>query len=217
MLELETQHDTVTQELQSTTEKLTTLQSQHTETQEQNQQLAQELQGVKSDLTTLEEKSNNVENALNEEKQALQKVLVTCFHLPQPDTLNLSDWATGVIAQKGTWPWLRQVLSGELFACQQVVDTLKETGNEADQKILKLLEMDDILSDWQTLLSGTEFESDDELWTLVRTLDSGKWLNRVLRANDLLQTYFSERQQLTLLSSHLSGVVAVSSVVVTSC
>lgn len=121
------------------------------------------------------------------------------------------------IEQRGIWRWAKLALAGELFACKTHFKQIKESGIDKNHKesgidknhkILELLELDNILERLDHLV-GKIFESDFELWQFLRGIDSGKWLNQLLRADDLLQAYFFNESQFHLLSQHLSNVSGI--------
>jgi len=112
------------------------------------------------------------------------------------------------IEQRGIWRWAKLALAGELFACKTHLKQIKESGIDKNHKILELLELDNLLERLDHLV-GKMFESDSELWQFLRGIDSGKWLNQLLRADDLLHTYFLNEPQFHLLSQHLSNVSGV--------
>jgi hypothetical protein len=164
-------------------------------------------QQYETEKTALAE-ANNELKTLTENKQTLQKVLHGRFRLVKPEGTDFSDWTTALIEQQATWRWAQPALLAELLACEIHVKQIKEQGDEKAQNILALLELDKPLKQWNTLV-GHLFESDTQLWQVLRSTDSGKWLNRLLRASDLLQTYFKQEPQFSLLSMHLSNVAGI--------
>jgi hypothetical protein len=93
----------------------------------------------------------------------------------------------------------------EMKNCEPIVKHIKDNGTKQDQQIYELLYMDSIMEHWTTLV-GQTFESNKELWTYLRDRDGGNWLNQLLRADDVLQTYFPNKESFKLLSQHLSIV-----------
>jgi len=128
--------------------------------------------------------------------------------LVKPENIDFSHWTTALIEQQGTWRWAQLTLVGELLACETSVKQIKEQGDKKAHDILATLELDKPLEQWNTLV-GHLFESDTQLWKALRDTDGGKWLNRLLRASDLLQAYFKQEQQFGLLSQHLSNVSGI--------
>ncbi|HDN25790.1 MAG TPA: hypothetical protein ENG03_01575 [Thioploca sp.] len=145
---------------------------------------------------------------LTENQQTLQNVLHGRFRLVKPENIDFSHWTTALIEQQGTWRWAQLTLVGELLACETSVKQIKEQGDKKAHDILATLELDKPLEQWNTLV-GHLFESDTQLWKALRDTDGGKWLNRLLRASDLLQAYFKQEQQFGLLSQHLSNVSGI--------
>ena len=105
--------------------------------------------------------------------------------------------------QQGVWRWLQPALLGELSACEQIVKVVKDKDNDKDRKILELLHIDDLMQHWVPLVEKS-YASNNELWKALKGVNRGFWLNRLLRANDLLQCYFPE--DLKQLSQHLSNI-----------
>ncbi len=145
---------------------------------------------------------------LTENQQTLQNVLHGRFRLVKPENIDFSHWTTALIEQQGTWRWAQPALLAELLACETSLKQIKEQGDKKARNILTLLELDNLLKHWNTLVAHF-FDSDTELWQHLYRLDNGKWLNRLLRASDLLQTYFKQEQPFHLLSQHLSNVAGI--------
>jgi len=99
--------------------------------------------------------------------------------------------------------WLQLTLVGKLLACRTQLEQIEKT--EQNHKILELLELNNLFKQLDILIAQ-EFNSDSELWHFLRAMDSGKWLNRLLRAADLLQVYFYDEVQLRPLSQHLASI-----------
>jgi hypothetical protein len=165
-------------------------------------------QQYETEKTALADAQNELKT-LTENKQTLQNVLHGRFRLVKPEGTDFSHWTTALIEQQGTWRWAQLTLVGELLACEIHVKQIKEQGDDKAQNILALLELDKpSLKPWNTLV-GHLFDSDTQLWQFLRSTDSGKWLNRLLRASDLLQAYFKQEPQFGLLSRHLSNVAGI--------
>jgi len=142
---------------------------------------------------------------LTQNEQSLQLLLFERFRLLKPEDSEFSYWTRTVIEQEGVWRWLQPSLLGELLVCEPIVNAIKEKGFEKDQQILALLHLDNIIKQWQILITKV-YESNEALWENLRNIENGKWLNQLLRADDVLKSYFPEEKHLKLLSQHLSNV-----------
>ncbi|OQY53554.1 MAG: hypothetical protein B6247_14790 [Candidatus Parabeggiatoa sp. nov. 2] len=116
---------------------------------------------------------------LTENQQTLQNVLHGRFRLVKPESTDFSHWTTALIEQQGTWRWAQPALLAELLACETSLKQIKEQGDKKARNILTLLELDNLLKHWNTLVAHF-FDSDTELWQHLYRLDNGKWLNRLL-------------------------------------
>lgn len=168
-------------------------------------------QDLKSEL------QQQMTNGLEEIKQLIISKQVTLYaeqdkttNLPpsnQQQSLDISQSKLGkqwLTTQFGIWNWLQPTLTSELLACQTQIKQIEESTH--NHKILELLELNNLLQQLDNLV-GQIFDSDSELWHFLRNKDSGKWLNRLLRADDLLQAYFlDEEPQFRLLSQHLANI-----------
>jgi len=191
-------------ELEDARNALQTLSQQYQHEQTQHQQLETSLENQHTQ-PELENAQNQIKT-LQENQQTLKNLLTKRFRLVQPGTTELSDWTAALMEQPETWYWAQPALLGELLACEAQVNQIKE--QQKNHEMVELLELDNLLWQWNILV-GELFDSDSQLWTVLRETGSGKWLNQLLRANDLLQTYFQEHSQLTLLSKHLSNVSGI--------
>jgi hypothetical protein len=142
---------------------------------------------------------------LTQNEQSLQLMLFERFRLLKPEDSDFSYWTRAIIEQQGVWRWLQPSLLGELLVCEPIVKAIKEKGFEKDQQILELLHLDNIITHWQVLVTKI-YDSNEALWESLRGIDEGDWLNQLLRANDVLNSYFPEEKHLKLLSQHLSNV-----------
>jgi len=115
-------------------------------------------------------------------------------------------WITTLKEQPGVWRWLQPALLGEWLVCKPIVDGLKQNGNDKEHKIADdLLHLDSLMTHWADLV-GWPFKSNDDLWKYLYNLDGRQWLNHLLRAHDVLQTYFPTEEKFKPLSQHLSIV-----------
>ncbi len=142
---------------------------------------------------------------LTQNEQSLQLLLFERFRLLKPEDSELSYWTRTLIEQQGVWRWLQPSLLGELLVCEPIIKAIKEKGFEKDQQILELLHLNNIIKQWQILITKA-YDSNEALWENLRNIENGKWLNQLLRADDILKSYFSEEKHLKLLSQHLSNV-----------
>ncbi|RKZ84355.1 MAG: hypothetical protein DRR19_17860 [Candidatus Parabeggiatoa sp. nov. 1] len=190
--------------------------------QDKNQVLTTSLKNTEAEKNKLSEQyggslaqHQHAENCLTEaneqiqtlcqSEQALRQVLRDRFWLMKPNNLKFLDWITALIEQPDVWRWLQSALSVELLVCGPIVNHIKHNGSKKEQQILELLHLDNMMKHW-SLLAGQLFESNQKLWRYLHDIDGGNWLNHLLRAEDVLQTYFVEEESFTLLSSHLSIV-----------
>ena len=157
----------------------------------------------KKQYETEQAERKKAEDALNDSKQSTQDLLLQRFRISKPDELPFPDWINQVKEQQGVWRWLQPALLGELSACEQIVKVVKDKDNDKDRKILELLHIDDLMQHWVPLVEKS-YASNNELWKALKGVNRGFWLNRLLRANDLLQCYFPE--DLKQLSQHLSNI-----------
>jgi len=143
----------------------------------------------------------HAEKALNDSEQTTQEFLSQRFRISKPVELPFSEWITKLREQQGVWRWLQPALLGELSACEQIVKVIKS--NDKDNKILKLLYIDDLMQHWVPLVEKS-YESNDQLWEVLKDVDGHFWLHRLLRASDLLQSYFPE--ELKSLPQHFFNI-----------
>jgi hypothetical protein len=176
-----------------------------TETQNEPESLAQPHQDAQPQQTAVATAQTELQTVT---EKTLQNLLHGRFRLVKPKGTDFSDWTTALIEQQGTWRWAQPALLAELLACETQVNRIKKQGDEKAQNILALLALDNLLKHWNTLVAQ-RFDSDTELWQHLNRLDNGKWLHRLLRASDLLQTYFKQEQPLHLLTQHLSNVAGI--------
>jgi len=142
---------------------------------------------------------------LTQNEQSLQLMLFERFRLLKPEDSDFLYWTRAIIEQQGVWRWLQPSLLGELLVCEPIVEAIKKKGFEKDQQILELLHLDNIITHWQVLITKI-YDSNEALWESLRGIDEGDWLNQLLRANDILKSYFAEEKHFKLLSQHLSNV-----------
>ncbi|RKZ84354.1 MAG: hypothetical protein DRR19_17855, partial [Candidatus Parabeggiatoa sp. nov. 1] len=142
---------------------------------------------------------------LTQYEQAAQNVLTERFRLIKPENQDFLHWTTVLQEQTGVWRWLQPALLGEVLVCEPIVNHIGENSTQKSQKMLELLHINNIMKHWGPLVAQV-FESDEELWGDLRDIDGGNWLNQVLRADDVLQTYFPAEKTFGLLSQHLSNV-----------
>jgi len=136
----------------------------------------------------------------------VQEFLSERFLLNKPaEPAQFLPWITTLQEQLGVWRWLQPALIGEWLVCQSIVDGLKQNGNDNDRQIAELLDLNNIMKHWADLV-GQTFSSDPALWTYLRDKDGGNWLNQLLRADDILQSYFPTAKNFKRLSQHLSLV-----------
>jgi hypothetical protein len=155
--------------------------------------------------------------SLKAEQNTMQAVLSERFSPSQKELIEFS--LEGFRTQQGIWRWLQLSVIAELLACQHCVAQLK-TANESfsDRKnllqnnnrvtieeILGLLYMDDVMKYCKALVKQ-QFPSNDKMRDILL---GGNWIHRLLRANDLLQTYFAEQPAFRLLSRHLANATGV--------
>ena len=113
--------------------------------------------------------------------------------------------------QNGVQRWLQSALLGELLIFESIIKQIESNGDETDQRILEVLYLNSaatehsIMRYWDKAVAQY-FDSDDKLWNHLFALDGGFWLNNLLRANDILQAYFSDRDSLKKLSQQLLHV-----------
>jgi len=182
------------------------------------QKAEHDLEEVKNELVQLRQGFNNTKDELNQtqatlenertEHQNAEKNLKNVDEKRderQQDLDNTNEELSSTTDQYGCWRWLQPALLGEMMVCEPIVKDIKDKGTEKDQQISELLQLDSIMKHWATLV-GQFFKSDDELWMSLRGIDGGNWLNQLLRADDVLQTYFPDEESFKLLSQHLSNV-----------
>jgi hypothetical protein len=105
--------------------------------------------------------------------------------------------------QKGTWQWLQNILVGQYQAYQKAVHEVQTLHEPEYDKILKLLNIENILTHWRDFIKDSP-HSDQKLQRHIHAMDSGMWLHNILRADELLKTYFSDKPQLKPLTTHLT-------------
>ena len=174
----------------------------------EKEQLTQQYQECSANNDKLEQALKETLNEikrLSQNEQSLQHLLFERFRILKPENSDLSSWSRAVIEQQGVWRWLQPSLLGELLVCEPIVKAIKEKGFEKDQQILALLHFDNIIKHWQILMTKI-YDSNETLWEGLRGLDDGDWLNQLLRANDVLKSYFAAEKHFKLLSQHLSNV-----------
>jgi len=161
----------------------------------------------RSEKTRVEKNREKIQTLSHAEQtlQTLQSVLSKRFRLIKPKDTDFAHWTTALIDQKGIWNWLQLALLGELLICEPIFSHIKKGGANKDQDILNLLNLDSIMTYWGNLV-GQLFENNDKLWEYLRDKDGSQWLNQLLRADDVLNTYFPEEKHFKLLSQHLSNV-----------
>jgi hypothetical protein len=182
---------------------------------QQNQMLETYLKNSKDEHETERTQRQLVEVTLTETKQevetlshaekTLQEVLFKRFRLFKPEEMDFTHWTTALIGQKGSWLWLQPTLLGELLICELIFNPIKKQGAKRDQDILNLLNLDSIMKHWRKLVAQL-FETNDKLWVHLHDIDNRQWLTQLLRADDVLKTYFPEEKSFDLLSQHLSNV-----------
>jgi hypothetical protein len=182
---------------------------------QQNKMLETYLKNSKDEYEKESAQRQEVEQTLVETKQevdtlshaekTLQNVLFKRFRLIKPKEMDFTVWTTALRDQKGSWFWLQPTLLGELLICELIFNHIKKQGAKRDQEILKLLYFDSIMAHWRKLVAQL-FETNDKLWVHLRDIDSRQWLTQLLRADDVLKTYFPKEKSFDLLSQHLSNV-----------
>ena len=202
-------------QLQETTISLADKQKEVEKLSQQNQMLETYLKNSKAEYETEHTQRQEVEQTLTETKQevetlshaekTLQNVLFKRFRLSKPEEMDFTHWTTALIDQKGSWLWLQPTLLGELLICELIFNPIKKQGTKRDQDILNLLNLDSIMKHWRKLIAQL-FEKNDKLWAYLHGMDGQQWLNQLLRADDVLKTYFPEEKSFDLLSQHLSNV-----------
>jgi hypothetical protein len=143
---------------------------------------------------------------LETDRTTLLTVLEKRFGYTPPDRANLSSWATTLTEQPGTWRWSQSPLRQQLVICQGLLQQLqqREIAKDSQEILVLLFDQDQrFFTGWETLTSQS-FEGDSKMWNYLRTLDGGKWLNSLFRANDLLHAYFADKPQFSELSKHLA-------------
>lgn len=207
---------------QETSETLKYIQAELETANRKNQQAANSMIDCEAEKELLIQQYDNcratnekLEKALNEtlieikrltqNEQSLQHLLFERFRLLKPENSEFSYWTRTIIEQQGVWRWLQPSLLGELLVCEPIVNAIKEKGFEKDQQILALLHLDNIITHWQVLVAKI-YDSNEALWESLRGINEGDWLNQLLRANDILKSYFPDEKHLKLLSQHLSNV-----------
>ena len=140
----------------------------------------------------------------------LENELFDRFRLIKPKEMNFTRWTTALAEQPSVWRWLQPALLGELLICDSIFKGIQKLGAKAkkDQDILNLLNLDSIMAHWRTLV-GKLFERNEKPWGYIYSIDSEQWLNQLLRADDILETYFREEKNFKLLSQHLSNVTGI--------
>ena len=100
--------------------------------------------------------------------------------------------------------WLER-LNEELEALENVIENLAHQDNQKYQNISELLDLDNIMTYGSTLTDQT-FASDTDFWNYIKQIDNGRWINHILRAHDILYTYFSHDKSFKDLSQHFKNV-----------
>jgi len=193
-------HQETQQSLQDTKKELVTAKSEREQIKEKNEQLTNSLTETENQLKQEKTQPHNAENALEQSEQSTQEFLSQRFRISKPDEISFLDWINAVKEQQGVWRWLQPALLGELSACEQIVEVIKD--NDKDNKILKLLYIDDLMLHWVPLVEKY-YDSNEQLWKALLGV-SDLWLHRLLRASDLLQSYFTE--ELKPLPQHFSNI-----------
>jgi len=188
-----------------------------------NNTLSHKFRDIISDLKTEIETINNNEYVIqlkNKEKQLEidKKQLKNKLDNTEQRLQNLSNHIRIKLEvgkfferQDGVQRWLQSVLLGELLIFESIIKQIESYGDEIDQRILEVLYLNsaatehNIMRYWDKAVAQY-FESDDKLWNYLYGLNGGHWLSKLLRANDILQAYFSDRDSLKKLSQQLLHV-----------
>ncbi len=155
--------------------------------------------------------------ALERDRDALLTMLNKRFGFLNLDPSKVSQIATTWATQPRTWSWSQTSLWQQLAICRDLLQQLRQREVAADiQEILTLLFEKDqqFLTHWETLTSQN-FDSHAQMWNFLRTLDGGKWLNRLFRTTDLLHTYFTDKPQLRELAQGLTTTKGLLTLVLT--
>jgi hypothetical protein len=141
-----------------------------------------------------------IQNALSNEKMYLKEdeIKRIAKAVSQEVTPQLSK-------QKGTWWWLQNVLVALHGNYKNAVLAVQNLHDSECDKIIKLLNLESILTHWRDFITDNpHFESDQKLLRLLEARDASMWLSNILRADELLKTYFSDKAQLKSLATPLT-------------
>ncbi|MCK5716161.1 MAG: hypothetical protein KAH77_01640, partial [Thiomargarita sp.] len=187
-------------------EALKSTQQQNETLEETSQETTKECEHLQSQLAKKAEECDNKETEyyqLNEEKAQLENTLTEKERHSKDTERKLR---IRFKKQECAWYWLHPILSTELKVCDTIIQDIKENALEKDLQISEVLFLDNIMENGHSLLKQT-FTSNEALWNyLYQTLDSGKWIHKILRTNDLLHIYFPKESSFQELSHHLDNI-----------
>jgi hypothetical protein len=186
------QNAKVQQEHEQLEQSRATAQKQLTETQ-------QHLTKTEGELSQTQTKLDDVQNQYKRMTESLQTLMEERFGVVQLGLLpQLSK-------QEGTWQWLQSVLAAQYNNSYDAFLNVENLHDPECDKIIELLNIKSILTHWHGFITeNPHLESNERLMGLLEARDAGMWLSNVLRADELLKTYFSDKAQLKSLATPLA-------------
>ncbi|MEN8219316.1 MAG: hypothetical protein ABFS56_23735 [Pseudomonadota bacterium] len=203
----------VTLDAQSKQEILDAISAQNTKVQQEHEQLERSRMMAENKLTETQQHLTKTEGELSQTKTKLLEVQNQ--HKRMTESLQtLMEERFGVIQlgllpqlskQEGTWRWLQNVLAAQYNNSYDAFLNVENLHEPECDKIIELLNIKSILTHWHDFITDNpHFESDQRLLGLLEARDAGMWLSNVLRADELLKTYFSDKTQLKSLATPLA-------------
>ena len=154
-----------------------------------------------------ETKSELVEVKTRQERmhKSLESLMLKRFRVIKPAEISIDELLVKLTKQGGTWQWYQQVLSSQYEACKKAMKEVQALNNPQYDKILNLLNIDKILLHSREFITDNLFfETDEKLLGRMQAINGGTWLSKVLRADDLFKTYFSDIKELKPLANRIA-------------
>jgi hypothetical protein len=171
----------------------------HATVQNELAQTQQNMQETEIELSETKTQLNEVQNQHQSMKKSLEILMTKRFGIAKPELL------PEISEQEGTWQWLQTVLTAQYDNYHQAFSNVKNLHDTECEKILELLNIQNILKHWHDFLNDNpHLESNERLMGLLEAKDGGMWLSNVLRADELFKMYFADKTQLESLSTPLA-------------
>lgn len=149
-----------------------------------------------------EQQKRKIPQETESREHIYEHLLFEYLYLPTPeqkDIQPLKTWQAQIIQSKGVRTWLKWTLLGQIIACQEAVTNIKNQNDTELAQCLEALYIEPIITNYLENLRQRNFDSDNKLYYSL----ASHWLHKIFRATALLQTYYSNNDNLKTLKVHL--------------